>query len=139
MEDSQKSFYQFATSQNDLELKIAARKELWQARNIEPHPIIFGVNLDSKVRYAVILYEVRFYFNEFLNAFDAAFKTFHFFNIPYPPESLKFWNLVNHLFYKVNGDVAVIGKLYSVIEALKLHIKKVKTPSRRRSSCSPAR
>lgn len=64
MEDSQKSFYQFATGLNNLEEKMSARKVIRQDKNIDPHPIIFGVNFDSKVRYVVVMEELRFYFDE---------------------------------------------------------------------------
>lgn len=140
MEASQHSFYQFATDSKNLDEKINARIEYCKLKNIEPHPIIFGVKNEPNVRYVVVLRELRFYFDEFLNAFDGAFKTFNFFNIPYPPESLRFWYLVNALFYDLNSagrDVLVTGKMHNTIKTLKAHISN-KKPSRSRSR-SPAR
>ncbi len=139
MEASQKSFYQFVKSYDELEQKINSRKELWKLNNIEPHPIIFGVKFDSSVRYVVIMNELQFPFHEFLHAFDAAFKMFHFFNIPYPPESVKFWSIVSVSLYNVNTDLHVTGKLCTVVNVLKSYMQKAKTPPRRSPRQSPQR
>lgn len=153
MESSQKSFYQFTIGLGDLEKKIIDRELFCRDKNIEAHPIIFGVNCDSEVRYVVVLREFRFHFNDFLSALDAAFKIFNFFNIAFPPESLKFWSIINALFYKANNDVPITGKSYSVVQTLKVRMEEAKksakrspskksakrSPSRRSTSGSPAR
>lgn len=138
MEESQKSFYQFAKDQRDLEDKIESQKNYWLSKEIEPHPIIFGCNFDSRVEYVVVLGQFRFDFDDFLEAFDAAFKLLYFFNIPFPPESFKFWSIINALFYKLS-DVPVTQRTFSIIKDLKLHIDQAKKPSRRSGRSSVKR
>lgn len=138
MESSKLSFYQFATSNAELDQKMKSRIQYWKTKNIDPHSIIFGLNIDSDVRYVVVMNDMRTQFIDFLKALDAAYKMFHFFNIPYPPESLKFWSIISVLLYDLKNDLHITGKLSTVIEMLKIHIKKAKSPQRR-SSGSPGR
>lgn len=133
MDASVKSFYQFATSVNNLEDKIKERADYCLNKKIEPHPIIFGYNVLPKIQYVVVINKMRFYFNEFLNAFDLAFKLFIFFNIPFPPESLKFWNIINSLFYDLNHGVPTTGKTYLVIQMVKEHMKNAGKAAKLRS------
>lgn len=119
MEESVKSFYQYANGQRDLEKKIEARNNYRSIKKIGTHPIIFGVNdaTIATLRYVLAMGEMRLNFNDFETAFDTTFKIIHFCNIPYPPESLKFWSIINGLFYKLR-EAPVTGRMFSTIKTL---------------------
>lgn len=76
MEISEESFYQSAKSKSDLDQKINSLIEFWRVKNIEPHPIVFGINFNSRAQYVVVFNELRFYFKNFVNSLDAAFNLF---------------------------------------------------------------
>lgn len=134
MERSEQSFFQVTGSRSELEQKISTRKKFEDLKALEPTPTIYESNTGSKTDYVLVFGEFRYPFDDFLQAFDAAFKLINFLNMPFPRESIKFWTIIQALLYELPVDVT--GRMCSIIQTLRLQLKKPKSPSPKRTKSS---
>lgn len=103
IETSQNCFYEFVISSHEMENKLKAKLASCDMKAIQHYPMIFGIGDDEDhvLEYKVIIRDVHYTFPTFLQAVDGAFKCFIFYKISFPTQTIRFWSLVNELFYKI--------------------------------------
>lgn len=87
-------------------MKAILKKNLTSCdvKELQHYPIIFGVGDDNRNlhEYVVAIRDVFYTFPNFIEAMDAAFKCFVVYNIPFPPQVVKYWMIINGIFYKID-------------------------------------
>ncbi len=96
-------FFNITTNKESMEELLKKHLRSCDKKEIQYFPLIFGIGDDEKKlsEYVVAIGEVFYTFQSFIEAMDAAFKCFIFYKIPFPPQVLRFWSLMNEIFYKI--------------------------------------
>ncbi len=90
-------------------------------KNIQYYPLIFGIGGDNEniTEFVVALSDIRYIFPTFIEALDGAFKCYIFFKIAFPPQTIRFWSLINAIFYKIEKmDLKLTPTISSITRSL---------------------
>lgn len=90
------------------------------AKELQYYPIIFGIGDDEQnlTEYVVAIGEIFYSFPSFIEAMDAAFKCFIFYNITFPPQVIRFWSLINEIFFKIKKpELKLTSSLSAVLKS----------------------
>lgn len=120
VKSSKGTMLQIVASKSSIPLKLKFRKTQRNLRSIEDHPIIFGVGEEEDIEeYIVVMGNIFYSFENFIDALDACFKCHVIFNRNFPPESLKFWTFLNLIFYKIETKNDDTSSVIPITELLK--------------------
>ncbi|KAG5884509.1 hypothetical protein JTB14_021645 [Gonioctena quinquepunctata] len=123
MEMADRFFLQVSDS-DELESKIAERRQQLKDSTSSPHPFMVALGQSSKIQaYFVVIDDQKYSFNDCLTAMDTAFKIFHALNIPYPNETRKIWQTIDYLVYRIiklvePGASVVVGEIEQKLNEL---------------------
>lgn len=81
------------------------------------HPIVFalGESHNTVIEFVVSFRGLSYFFDTIIEAIDAAFKCYLFFQIGFPPEHKRFWSVINGLFYNVECGLNTTPAISSTI------------------------
>lgn len=111
IQTSQDCFFINVTDDEQMQKELKKKLKSCDSKELEYYPIIFGVGEGERniSTYVVALHDVFYSFETFIEAMDAAFKCYIFYRIKFPPQVVKFWTFINHLFYKINHPQLVVS------------------------------
>lgn len=121
IESSQDCFFKYTLNRETMEKDLKLNLANCDKKYIQHHPLIFGIGDDNTniTEYVVAVSDVFYKFPTFIEAMDAAFKCYIFFKIGFPPQTIRFWALINAIFYKVqNVDLKLTPTLSSIVRSL---------------------
>lgn len=124
IESSQDCFFKYTLNRETMEKDLKLNLTNCDKKNIQYHPLIFGIgdikgDTQNISEYVVAISDVYYTFPTFIQAMDGAFKCYIFFKIAFPPQVIRFWSLINAIFYKIqNIDLKLTPTLSSIIRSL---------------------
>lgn len=120
MKASASTVYKYVKYSCKIELELEKRATFCKEKNFKEHPLVFGVaeSEDSVEEFVVAVGNLRYKFTDYLRALDTTFKIYNFFGIKFPPESRKVWLIINALFYDIETEEVIDGKLKKIIQVL---------------------
>lgn len=118
--DSQQAFLKIVTNSNAIVGEMKKQKAICDMRGIPDHPIVFVLEKSESNKYFVGLCETVYEIESVIDAVDAAFKFFVMFEIPFPPQAVKFWLFLNQIFYKIDLPQKPNYKMVSVLNSFHL-------------------
>lgn len=121
IDTSQECFFQNAINKESMETKLKVKLKSCDKKELQHFPIIFGIGDDEEnlTEYVVAVSDIFYTFPSFIDAMDAAFKCYIFYNISFPPQVIRFWSLINQIFYKIeNSQLKLTCSLSAVLKSL---------------------
>lgn len=118
---SMEYFLSSAINKESMEQLLSKKLRACDKKNLQYFPIIFGIGEDEEnlSEYAVAINDIFYSFPTFIEAMDASFKCFTFYNITFPPQVKRFWSLINAIFYKIeNSQLKLDPALSAIIKSL---------------------
>lgn len=93
-----------------------------QLKKLNDYPIIFGIGESNRSvsEFVLRLNNISYNFKTIIEALDATFKCYHFFQIQFSPEHKRFWALLNGLFYKIDSKLDLTPTVVSIINSFEL-------------------
>lgn len=113
----------YAVNKETMEKELKVKLADCNKKNIQHHPLIFGIGDDEEniLEYVVAISNVYYTFPTFIQAMDGAFKCYIFYKIAFPPQAIRFWALINAIFYKIrNIDLKLTPTLSSILRSLNI-------------------
>lgn len=123
IESSQECFFQHAMNRETMEKDLKVNLTSCDRKKIQHYPLIFGIGDDGEnaSEYVVAVSDVYYTFPTFIQAMDGAFKCYIFYNIAFPPQVIRFWALINAIFYKIeNVNLKLTATLSSIMRSLNI-------------------
>lgn len=119
---SKKWLFQLVECKTLIEAEINLAKLHWQKHQLEAYPTIFGIGEThlSVSEFVVVFNDIHYTFESIVEAIDASFKCYLFFNISFSPEHKRFWTSINSLFYKIDSVPKPTPAILSIINSFKI-------------------
>lgn len=120
IDTSKECFFQVAADKGAMLSKLLVHLKSCDLKQVPHFPIIYGIgrDIENLLEFVVAISEIIYTFPTFLEAMDAAFKCFIFYNIPFPPQVVRFWSLINGIFYKnENPQIKLSSSLSSTLKS----------------------
>ncbi|XP_055905635.1 uncharacterized protein LOC129941109 [Eupeodes corollae] len=115
---SQQAFLFMGKSIQEIEDHISFLKS--KGESIQPFMLGIGdSDLENILNFYVYVDGVKFLFNCFLRAVDICFKTYHLFNLEYPPACTQFWAFIENHFYDMKITKHISSKMFVLSNQLK--------------------
>lgn len=120
IDTSKECFFRNATDKDSMLSMLQVHLRSCDKKKLQRYPIIYGIGEDEEnlSEYVVATSDVIYTFSTFLEAMDAAFKCFVFYNITFPPQVIRFWSLINSIFYKIiNPQLKLTSSLSAILKS----------------------